>query len=277
MPRAIASWQGSDRDEPDDPEPTTITAPTEVPDAIVRTTEPAPVAVDREMDAGALCGRWLTSVRAGVELEPDARRALVAMAARAGAAVDQLCGPFVPSAHEALPTAGESTPPGTVVPPTVSTIDSTDIPTPDAPPPTPTDDGTPKATPTLPSEANGNGPPVQEPSPVDEGNDASTHGTPNANADANANGDANAHGGNPNANSNASGATRQRPPATAATRVPATRNGNGNARQRLSSATRRTSCKESGAPHDLSNVMRTGRAHSGRAMGVDGVTDNVLA
>ena len=129
----IASGQGSDRDEPDDPEPTTITAPTEVPDAIVRTTEPAPVAVDREMDAGALCGRWLTSVRAGVELEPDARRALVAMAARAGAAVDQLCGPFVPSTHEALPTAEESTPPGTVVPPTVPTIDSTDIPTPDAP------------------------------------------------------------------------------------------------------------------------------------------------
>ena len=117
---------------------------------------------------------------------------------------------------------------------------------------------------------------MQEPSPVDEGNDASTHGTPNANADANANGDANAHGGNPNANSNASGANGA--------------NGNGNGgnessgnaqrqrqRQRLSSATRRTSCKESGAPHDLSNVMRTGRAHSGRAMGVDGVTDNVLA
>ena len=108
-----------------DPEPTTITEPAELQDAIVRTTEPASVALDGETDAQALCGSWAASVRSGVELEPDAKGALVAMAVRAGAAVERLCGPYVPSPLEPLPTAQENPSPAAEVPPTVPTVDAT--------------------------------------------------------------------------------------------------------------------------------------------------------
>jgi hypothetical protein len=202
----IAHWQTSDREGPaavsDDPEPTTITEAT-VPDAIVPTTVAAYVAVDREMDAQALCGRWATSRRSGVELEPDAKRALVAIAARAGADLERLCGPAASTPIKAVPTAQESQPPEAVLP-TVSTVD-TNVPTTDAPPAS-TNEGTPKETPTLPPQAHGNGPPVTEPSPADKGNDAGGTGTPDPNANANATGNANSHGGNPNANPNAGGA-----------------------------------------------------------------------
>ena len=205
----IASWQNAEREEPDaavrdDPEPRTTTEAIEVPDAIAPTTVAAYITVDRESDALALCGMWATSIRSGVELEADAKLALAAMTARAGAALDRLCGPAASPPDESVPAAQETLPPEAVLPPTVSTVDTT-VPTTDAPPAA-TDDGTPKATPTLPPQANGNGPPVTEPGPVDTGNDAGTTGTPNANANPNASGGANANGGNPNANPHAGSA-----------------------------------------------------------------------
>jgi hypothetical protein len=200
----IASRQNAERDEPgaavvNDPEPRAIAETTEVPDAIVPTTVAASIAVDRETDAHALCGMWTTSIRSGLELEAAAKRALVAMAARVGTAVERLCGPAVSTPAESVPSAQETPSAEAVLPPTVDTT----VPTTDAP--APASDGTPQSRPTLPPQANGNGPPVSEPGPADKGNDAATTGTPNANANANANGSANANGGNQNANANAGG------------------------------------------------------------------------
>ncbi len=110
------------------------------------------------------------------------------------------------------------------------------------------------------------GPPAREPSPVDEG----ANGTPNDNANDNASGNANAQGGNPNANPNAGEAAanaNSNPNANANSDGGGATGENSDAAATATAtaerAARRTSCKESGAPHDSSNVQRTGRAHSG--------------
>ena len=206
----IGSRQNVDRDEPgaavrDDPVPTAITGTTEVPDVIVSTTMAAYTAIDQHTDAHALCGRWATSIRSGVELEADAKLALAAMAVRAGAALERLCGPAAAIPDGSAPSARETPPPETVPPPTVSPVDTTVAPT-DTPPAS-TNDGTPQPATTLPSQANGNGPSVGDPSSAGQGHDAGANGTPNTNANANADGSGNSHGGNPNANPKAAGAT----------------------------------------------------------------------
>jgi hypothetical protein len=208
----IGSRQNAVRDEPgaavrDDPVPTTITGTTEAPDVIVPTTMAAYTAIDQQTDAHALCGRWATSIRTGVELEADAQLALAAMSVRAVADLERLCGPATSTPDESAPSAQEAAPPAETVPPTtVSTVDTT-VPTTDTPPPASTNDGTPQPAPTLPPQANGNGPSVGDPSPADQGHDTGTNGTPNANANANADGSGNLHGGNQNANPNAVGAS----------------------------------------------------------------------
>jgi hypothetical protein len=225
-------WHLPERDEPatttmEHPEPTPITTSTDRPDAAIRSTEPPSVAVDRSLTTDELCRGWAFSIRSGVPLEPDATRALSALAERAGQVVERLCRPYAPTAPEVPAATEATTTPATVPTPTVSTVSPAVVPTASTAPPS-TNNTTPNPSHTMPPQAHGNGPPLaDEPSRGENPPNGTGNANSNANANANPNPNPNAPAGLGNANgngaANANGATIDPPNANA------NANGNGNA------------------------------------------------
>ena len=160
-----AGWQLSERDasatttmEHSEPTHTTTTVRLE---ATVHPTMPPLVAVDRSVTTDELCHDWAFSIRSGSALEPNATRALIAMAERSGQGVERLCSPYAPGGSEVPQTTEAPTTPQDVPsspPPTVSTVSAADVPPAGTAAP-PTINETPNTSHTLPPQAHANRPP----------------------------------------------------------------------------------------------------------------------
>jgi hypothetical protein len=200
-----AGWHSAERNGPattttEHLDPTTTTTDRI---ATVQSTTPRPAAADPSLTTDQLCRAWALSIRSGVPLEPEATRALAAMAERSGQAVERQCGPDVPTAPEILVPAEASTTPvdARPSPPTVPTVIAPDIPTAATVPPA-TNNKSPNTSHTLPPQAQGNEPSASVPNRGDHANNGNPNEPGNDNPTVNGN-DANNSNGNSNSNGNA--------------------------------------------------------------------------